>query len=152
MDEAKGEETAPALGVSLELQYAGGRKVVMQTHLPQTASSGEIDALLDKLNYSADRQEAFYAQEQARRQLEVEENALTNIQERFGFVDAKYNDRASGDGRRVPKLSDNDVKERKQALDNVEASKKRVATCKAYLAELIAKAGNRDGAASTANS
>lgn len=152
MDDSKGE-TAPALGISLSLQYAGGRTVVFQTHVPQETPQVGIDEILDRLNGSADRAEAYYAQDQARRQLEVEENAAANIGKRLQEVEANIQIKSVAEGgRRNAKLSAQDEMQKKQALDSVEEVKRRVAVCKAHLADLIKKAGNRDGASSPANS
>lgn len=153
MTEYKGEAADPALGISVELQYAGGRKAVFQTYVPRVASEEEINVILDKVNAVADRAEAYYAQEQARRQLEVEENAAANIVRRLSEVESNIQLKSTAEGgRRNPKLSAQDEMQKKQALDSVEESKKRVAVCKAHLADLIKKAGNRDGASSPANS
>jgi hypothetical protein len=151
MDGSKGAIETPALGVSLKAQYARGREFVFQTHVAQEIAGTDLDALLDKLNGSADRAEAFYAQDQARRQLEVEEKALENIVRRLGEVEANIQIKAAADNRRNARPSPQDEVAKKQALDSVEESKRRVAECKKYLAELIKKAGNRDGASSPAN-
>lgn len=153
MSDSKGETADPALGISVELQYAGGRKAVFQTYVPREASEDEINSILDKVNAVADRAEAYYAQEQARRQLEVEENAAANIVRRLSEVEGNIQLKSVAEGgRRNPKLSAHDEMQKKQALDSVEESRKRVAVCKAHLADLIKKAGNRDGASSPANS
>lgn len=147
MDESKGETAA--LGISLSMQYAGGRTVVLQTHVAQETSKEDLDAMLDKLNLVADRQEAFYAQEQARRQLEVEENALKTFVHRLGEVESNIQLKMTAEGRRNPKLTAQDEMQRKQASDTLEEGRKRVAIAKKYLDELVKKAGNRDGTAST---
>lgn len=154
MGDSKGETAAdPALGISVELQYAGGRKAVFQTYVTREASEDEINSVLDKVNAVADRAEAYYAQDQARRQLEVEEKALSNMTRRLSEVETNIQTKsiATG-GRRNPQLSAQDEMAKKQALDSVEESKQRVVVCKAFLADLIKKAGNRDGASSPANS
>lgn len=151
MEQGKGGETAPALGVSLEMQYAGGRRMVLQTHVPQDVSGAELDGLLDKLNASADRAEAYYAQEQARRQLEVEEKALMNFKRRLIQLDDNIRLKATADGRRTYKPSAKDEMDRKQALDTLDEGERRVAEARKFLDELIGKAGNRDGASGAAN-
>jgi len=151
MSDLKGVDTAPALGVSMNAQFAAGRQVVFQTHVPQDVSIDDLNKLLDTMNEAADRAEAYYAQEQARRQLEVENNALTNIVRRLNEVEGNIQLKAAADNRRNPKLSAQDEMQKKQALDSVEESKKRVKVCADHLADLIKKAGNRDGAASSAN-
>lgn len=153
MNDSKGEAADPALGISVELQYAGGRKAVFQTYVPRDASGDEINSILDKVNAVADRAEAYYAQEQARRQLEVEENAAANIAKRLSEVESNIQTKSVAEGgRRNPQLSAKEQMDKKQALDSVEETKRRVAVCKAHLADLIKKAGNRDGASSPANS
>ena len=151
MDEAKGKVESPTIGISLNAQFAAGRTVVFQTYVPQDVTGEGLSTILEKLNAVADREEAFYAQEQARRQLEVEENAATNIARRLAEVETNIQTKALSEGRRNPKLSAQDEVAKKQAYDSVEESKKRVAACKKHLAELIAKAGNRDGTSSPAD-
>lgn len=152
MDDAKGKTESPTIGISLNMQFAAGRTVVFQTFVPQDVNVDGLNVILDKLNSVGDRAEAFYAQDQARKQLEVEENAATNIVRRLSEVESNIQIKAAGDGKRIPKPSAQDEVAKKQALDNVAESKRRIATCKKYLAELIEKAGNRDGASSPANS
>jgi hypothetical protein len=154
MSDSKGETAAdPALGISVEMQYAGGRKMVFQTHVSQNTTESEVNGLLDVMNAVADRAEAYYAQDQARRQLEVEENAAANIAKRLSEVEANIQTKSVAEGgRRNPKLSAQDEMQKKQALDSVEESRRRVAACREHLADLIKKAGNRDGASSPANS
>jgi hypothetical protein len=152
MDDAKGKVESPTIGISLNAQFAAGRTVVFQTYVPQDVTVDGINAILDKLNAVGDRAEAYYAQDQARRQLEVEENAATNIVRRLSEVEDNIKMKALVDGRRNPKPSSTDMVQKKQALDSVEESKRRIAACKKHLAELIEKAGNRDGASSPANS
>ncbi len=148
MVDSKGDGETPALGISMELQYAGGRKAVFQTYVPRDASEAEINVIFDRVNAVADRAEAFYAQEQARRQLEVEEKAAANIVRRLSEVETNIRLKATVDNRRNPRPSAQDEMAKRQALDSVEESRRRVAECKKFLADLIKKAGNRDGASS----
>ena len=50
MTDTKGVGGTPALGVSVNMQFAAGRQVVFQTHLPQECSVDELNTLLDKMN------------------------------------------------------------------------------------------------------
>ncbi len=133
----------------MNAQFAAGRQVVFQTHYPQDVSVEELNAALDKMNAAVDRAEAFYAQEQARKQMEVEVQAQVNIARRLGEVESNIQLKAMADNRRNPKPSAQDEVQKKQALDTLEESKKRVKLCEEHLKDLIRKAGNRDGAAST---
>lgn len=153
MDDEKGKVETPTIGVSLNAQFAAGRTVVFQTYVPQSITGEGLSVILEKLNAVADREEAFYAQDQARKQLEVEENAGANIVRRLGEVEENIRLKATSEaGKRNPRVSPQDEMQKKQALDNAEESKRRITACKKYLAELIVKAGNRDGASSPANS
>lgn len=151
MDDLKGE-TAPALGISVEAQYSTGRKVVFQSHVDQATSAEDISKLLDKVNGVVDRQEAYYAIDQAQRQLEVEENALFNFAQRLNDIEGNIQIKMTAEGRRNPKVTAQDEIQKKQALDTLEHGKKRVEIAKKFLEELKQKAGNRDGAPSPANS
>lgn len=151
MDDLKGE-AAPALGISVSAQYATGRTVVFQTHVDQNISAADLNALLDKTNEAADRQEAFYAIDQAQRQLEVEENATLNMARRLEEAEANIQMKMTAEGKRNPKLSAQDAMQKKQALDTLAEGKKRVEIARKFLEELKQKAGNRDGAPSPANS
>jgi|HubBroStandDraft_1064217.scaffolds.fasta_scaffold97413_4 hypothetical protein len=151
MDDAKGKVESPVIGISLNAQFSAGRTVVFQTHMPQDVTAEGLGIILQKLNSVADREEAYYAQEQARRQLEVEENAAANITRRLEEAESNIRLKAEAGGKRNPAPSANELMARKQALDSVEESKRRVAACRKHLAELIVKAGNRDGASSPAN-
>ena len=151
MDEAKGKTESPTIGLSLNAQFAAGRTVVFQTYVPQDVSPEGISVILQKLNWVADREEAFYAQEQARKQLEVEENAAANIARRLGEIEHNIQTKSISEGRRNPKLSAQDEIQKKQAVDTVEESKRRIAACKKHLAELIEKAGRTYGASGPAN-
>lgn len=153
MTDSKGEKTeSPTIGLSLNMQFAAGRTVVFQTYMPQDINVEGLNVILDKLNSVGDRAEAYYAQEQARKQLEVDENVLAGIVKRLGEVEGNIRLKALADNRRNPKPSPQDEIAKKQAYDSLEEAKRRVAVDKAHLADLIVKAGNRDGASSPANS
>jgi hypothetical protein len=150
MDDAKGKTESPVIGLSLNAQFAAGRTVVFQTHVPQDVTAEGLGVILEKLNGVADREEAFYAQEQARRQLEVEEKATANMVRRLSEVETNMQIRATVEGKRNPKPSGQDLMAKKQAQDTLEEGKRRVAECRKHLAELIKRAG-RDGASSPAD-
>jgi hypothetical protein len=151
MSDEKGKVESPVIGLSLNAQFAAGRTVVFQTHVPQDVTKEGIAVILEKLNWVADREEAYYAQEQARRQLEVEEKAVANMVRRLSEVEANIRIKMTGSGKRNPQLTGNDERDKKQAFDTLEEGKRRVAECKAHLADLVKRAGNRDGASSPAD-
>jgi hypothetical protein len=152
MDDAKGKVDSPTIGISLNAQFSAGRTVVFQTFVPQDLKAEGLAVILQKLNWVADREEAFYAQDQARRQLEVEEKAVANMMRRLSEVESNIRLKLVGSGKRNPQMTGNDEREKKQAFDTLEEGKRRVAECKAHLADLVKRAGDRDGASSPANS
>ena len=137
MDDAKGKVESPTIGISLNAQFAAGRTVVFQTFVPQDINAEGLKIILQKLNSVADCEEAFYAQDQARKQLEVEENAAANIARRLEEVEGNMKLAMAGTNKRNPEPSKNDMMAKKQALDSVEESNKRIAACKKYLADLV---------------
>ncbi len=151
MDDAKGKVEYPAMGVSVRAQYTAGREVVFQLHFPMDVTSEGISSMLDKINGIVDRDEAYYAQEQARRQLEVEEKAVANMARRLDEVEGNIRLAATSSTKRNHEVSQKDAMAKKQAFDTLEEGHRRVAEAKKFLAELIVKAGNRDGASSPAD-
>lgn len=152
MDDAKGKVESPTIGLSLNAQFAAGRTVVFQTYVPQDVNAEGLAVILQKLNWVADQEEAYYAQDQARRQLEVEERAVANMSRRLMEVEDNIRIKMVSGERRNPKPSGQDEMAKKQAFDTLEEGHRRVAECKKHLAELIVKAGNRDGASSPTDS
>ena len=152
MDDSKGE-TAPALGISINAQVSPRRQITVQSFVDRDASGAEIDNLLDKMNASLDRQEAFYAIEDAENQLEVDSNVLVNITRRLAEVEDNIRLKAGSEtGRRAPyKPSAQEEVAKKQAHDSLAEAKKRVEIDKVIIAKLKMKAGNRDGTSSPAN-
>ena len=151
MDE-KGVGTAPALGVSLNAQFAPGRQFVLQTHVPQECSADELNGLLDKMNAAVDRAEAYYEIEQELKRVEVDENVLLNITRRLNEVEGNIQLKSAASGKRGEyRLSAQEQMQKKQAYDSLEEAKKRVADGRARLEALRKKAGNRDGTSSPAN-
>lgn len=152
MDDEKGSKTeSPTIGISVNLQYAAGRSVVFQTYVPQDINVEGLNVILDKLNFVGDRAEAYYAQEPARRQLEIEEKSIANMARRLAEVDDNMRLKAGDPTRRNPRPSPQDEVQKKQAFDTLEEGKRRVAECKAFLDSLIKKAGNRDASTSAAD-
>jgi hypothetical protein len=66
----------PAIGFSLDCKINDRRAFVIQTYLPLSATPAEINAMLDKLHASADRQEVRYRLKDMRLLLEKAEVEL----------------------------------------------------------------------------
>ncbi len=148
MEDVKGE-TAPALGISLNAQFAAGRQLVFQTHVPQEATREDIQALLLKLNDAIDIEEAHYMLPELEKSVEVSKNQMYTIDQQIGQIDAKLQGNVTERGRPRP-----DPK--------ADADRANMVKSKARMEELLAKdvekledtrkkASKRNGAASTAD-
>lgn len=152
MTELKGE-TAPALGISLNAQFAAGRQVVFQTHVAQETAPEEINRLLDKMNAAVDRQEAFYRIEELENALERDKQILYSITHNMENVEQNMQLKYEARGKRGEfKLSPQEAIQKKQAQDNLVRQTEIVKLAEKRLADAKEKAGNRDGAPSPANS
>lgn len=152
MDESKGE-TAPALGISINAQVAPARQITMQSFIDRDAPGADIDALLDRLNASLDRQAAYYEIEEELKRVEVDRNVLANVTKRLAEVEDNIRLKSQSEtGRRNPlKLSSQEEMQKKQAYDSLEEAKRRVKAGEDRIAELKKKAGNRDVTSSPAD-
>lgn len=52
--------TAPAIGLSYQIDLSNGRQIVMQTHVSQDVSGKDIDKLLDRIGRAVERQRLHY--------------------------------------------------------------------------------------------
>ena len=150
MSEAKGE-TAPALGVSINAQFAAGRQIVFQTHVDQEIAPKKLQELLIKFNNAIDKEEAFYEINDEMKRLEVDRNVLTNITRRLDEVETNMQAVAVASGKREHKPTQKDLNDKKQAQDSLAEAKKRVKDGEARIAALKEKAGNRDVPSSAAD-
>lgn len=106
--------TAPALGVSVQLEFAGGT-LVFQTHVAQETSKAELDALADKLIAVADRQRAKATVRELKTNKESQVAQLQNLREDRDRIDALVAAPAA-DGRRNPRPDQTQVRAREQSV------------------------------------
>lgn len=52
--------TAPAIGLSYQIDLSNGRQIVMQTHVAQDVANADLDKLLDRMGRSVERQRMHY--------------------------------------------------------------------------------------------
>lgn len=52
--------TAPAIGLSYQIDLSNGRQIVMQTHVGQDVPSADLDRLLDRMGRAVERQRLHY--------------------------------------------------------------------------------------------
>ena len=151
MSDEKGE-TAPALGISLNAQLDARRQLVLQTHVPAEYSEEQITKLVSTYNRVIDKQVAYYQVEELENNLERDKQILYSINRNLEDVEAMYAKRYESGNKRGNKLSENEEKQRKQAIDNVKRQTEIVALSERRLKEAKEKAGLTDGTPSTANS
>lgn len=142
-------ETAPALGISLNAQFAAGRQLVFQTHVDQNTDATTIRSLITKLNDVIDAEEAYYALPEMEKKVEVDRNQLYLINQQLGELDAKA--RATTERGRAKGLNPNETAQRDNALKSKERMEELLQKSIDLLEETRKKAANRDGTASAAD-
>ncbi len=145
-------EAGRALGVSINAQVDQGRVIVFQTHVDADMSAEDLDALLDKLNVAADRQAAFYEIPGLQKAVRAEEDRLNLFTTNMAAMEGRKALVAQANGRRNPKDDANEIIAKTNATDQLKRQKEIVAEVQNALASAQQRAGERHGAASTANS
>lgn len=79
----------PALGFSIQTAISEGRQIVVQTHLPADATTGQIDEMLDRVAASLDRQGTKYAIEALERDLQQHRDRLEAVKVDFQGVEKR---------------------------------------------------------------
>ena len=149
MSDSMGE--LPALGVSINAQFAAGRQIVFQTHVAQDVSGEDLDRLLDKLNASVDRAEAFYSIEDFEKALKVNENQLYVLNQRINEMDAGLHEKASDGRRSARQPSPKEIGDRANAVASKQKFEELIAEDRKKLDAIKAKAGTRYGAPGSAD-
>lgn len=141
-------ETAPALGISLNAQFAAGRQLVFQTHIDRDTDATVIGSLVAKWNDVIDIEEAYYSLPELEKSVEVNKNQLYLINQQLGEIDRRQ--RVTDRGRTVP-LSAKDQADRSNALKSKERAEELLKKSQDLLDETRKKVANRDGTASAAD-
>lgn len=116
------DDTKPAIGLSMNVQLdkAGQRTIVFQTHVPQDASEGEINALFDLAFRTTRRQEHRYFVVEMTEQLKLREKELKFAKADIARLDAKAaQDWVSSGKTGTPKFRGNEETQRNNALVNI---------------------------------
>jgi len=136
--------TAPAIGVSFQIDLGTGRTIVMQTHVDQDAGQGSIDVLLDKMGAAAERQRVHYGHvakkealeqllEQQQRQYDAFSRDFMRLEDERAAREAEH---AEG-GRRGPyKAPPNEESQRKNARVTLENAKQDMDKTRRQIAEV----------------
>lgn len=136
--------TAPAIGVSFQIDLGTGRQIVSQTHVPQDIAKEDFDALLDRMGDAAERQRQKYLDiaklEELRRLLENQERQYESFSDDFNRLEKEMAERHASSGRRgLPEPKGNEAIQRKNSLITLERGKKDIGKTKAQIADLEAK-------------
>lgn len=113
------EKRGPALGVSF--QGLGGA-LVFQTHVDQNTSVADLNALVDKLDRVAKRQQAKLDLVDLEKNLKVNEDQVLRMREDRARVEQQLT--APQEGRRNPNRATDDAKLR-QAREQADVTEKR---------------------------
>jgi len=133
-------EKVPTIGISLNLELPGKKTLVLQSLVER--DSQDLDRVLDKIRTAADRQFSHCLLDDLNRQLEQEKKISADHAKRIAIVEENHNRRWLASNRKGPmKLSDSEEKERIQALNQAEESKRRIAQVEGWIKEHRTKAG-----------
>jgi hypothetical protein len=133
-------QTAPALGISVNVQVDGNRQIAFQTFVARDDSPQVLNKLLDQISKAADRQVAKAVLISLRKELYQHEKALRDQAEDTERVNAQKHSEWEASGRKGPyKLDDKE----KAALNNIAISAQKykdgIVDIKAKIAEAEAK-------------
>lgn len=138
--------STPALGVSFTVNVPGDRNLVFQTHLAQTDTVEQVNAVIDRIMAVSDRLVAKYTVPLLEAQLEVETAQLARIKDDLERVDKLHADRAKthADTRRgTYKVDPKETQQREQVVAMYKTYAEKVDKLKKQLDECRTKA---DGA------
>lgn len=132
-----------AIGVSFSVNIPGERNLVFQTHMPQTATAGEMNELADRLMLVSDRLVAKYTVPLLEAQFEVESGQLERLKDDLARVDAMHANNAAvhqRSGKKAPfKLEQKDEQQRAQVVATLKAYTDKVGKLSLQLAECRGK-------------
>ncbi len=136
------EPGEPAIGFSLDCKINDRRAFVIQTYLPITASPAEINAMLDKLHASADRQEVRYRLKDMRLLLEKAELELPMHEKKLVEFEESTVRRHRETGRRADfTWKGNDATNRENLIQSVAMARVNIDRIKKGIAEAEAELG-----------
>ena len=135
-------EKVPSIGISYTVELPGKKALVLQSFIGRDDSAAELDRVLDKIRVAADRQFSANLLDDLNRQLEQEKKIASDHAQRIAIVEENHNRRWLASNRKGEmKLSENEAKERQQALNQAEESKRRIAQVEGWIKEHRVKAG-----------
>ena len=134
------DDATPTIGISYNIELPGKKVLVLQSLVERDGAN--LDAVLDKIRKAGDRQFSFGLLDDLQRQLEQEKKIAIDHVNRIAQVEENHNNRWLASGRKGEmRLSDNEAKERLQAHNQVEESKRRIAQVEGWIKEHRQKAG-----------
>lgn len=77
----------PALGFSYSISLDDKRSVVLQTFLPHDCAGSQLDAMLDKMRVSVERQAAHHSIPQLKKSLAMQRKQFKRVTEDLAFQD-----------------------------------------------------------------
>ena len=135
-------EKEPSIGISYTCELPGKKALVLQSFVPRDGNTGELNGVLDKIRIASERQFAFGMIEHLKLQLEQEMKIAEDTAKNISIVDENMKKRWDTSGRKGDlKLTAAEETQQRQAFNNVEECKKRIAKVKKDIAEYEAKIG-----------
>ncbi len=133
-------EAVPAIGFSISVQIGEKQSIVAQTHIDNTASLSEINALIDKVQASLDRQKLKVDHADWIKKLAFDTKKLKQIKEDFVRLDQNQSAAWESKGRKGEfKLGPKEEADRRNAISTIERYEQELKLDQESIAECEAK-------------
>jgi hypothetical protein len=143
MDDNLHLDKIPAIGISFQCALHGQRQIVLQTFVERDCDVATLNAILDKLRDASERQYAWGQVEQLKLELKREHATAEQQQLNIERADQRLRETWNSSNRKGElRLTQAEIQQQRQAYDNAEAIKKRIASMKEDLARWEARVAN----------
>lgn len=131
---------APAIGFSISVQIGEKQSIVAQTHVDQSASLSEINAVIDKVQAAMERQKLKVDLADWRKKLAFDEKKLRQIQEDFTRLEENHARAWESKGKRGEfKLGLKEEADRRNAQSTIERYQQELALDRENIVECETK-------------
>lgn len=141
----------PVIRISMQTAVGDKRGLSFETYVAADAKAEFISAMLDKLNFCADRQNAFYELEGLRAQLVHETSMLKALEDNLVMIDDNANKQWLSSGKQgKPKRSPSEMQARTNCETNIKSRREMLERLKQDIAKREALVGDRNGVSNSA--
>lgn len=151
MTDNKEASGMPVIRISMQMAVGDKRGLSFETYVGADADAKFISAMLDKLNFCADRQIAFYELEGLRVQLVHETNMLKALEDNLVILDDNADGQWKKSGKAgTPKRTPSEAQARTNVETNIKARREMLERLKQDIAKREGLVGERNGVSNSA--